>query len=229
MKKRSLVWDAVPEIDQHDIRYSEYTLKSPKFAKSPYEKRRFLEYGFGPLIDCEIDDECTKPDFSSYILPSLNTEKIHSTSANKKLKKTVKKSKQEISLETIYTALRQMKLATIHKIINQSKNELIQIQKSPPNLSHLSVARQLYTVMFNPDQKYWIYMYVRKTLNVPPHVFREVPQIYKILAPEAALIVFQKKYKFDSLNKAAGKLAQLELLDQSFYKNKIAKDLHCRT
>jgi len=33
-----------------------------------------------------------------------------------------------------YEALRQMKLSKIRKIINKSKNELIQVQKSPPNL-----------------------------------------------------------------------------------------------
>jgi len=49
------------------------------------------------------------------------------------------------------------------------------------------------------------------------------------VAPEAALIVFQNKYKFNTKSIAAGKLAELELLDQSFYKNKEAKDLHCRT
>lgn len=224
--KKSLVWDVVPEIDQHDIRYSEYTLKLPNHSKISYVKRKLLPYGVGPFIDCEIDDEFTKPNFSNYILPSLTIEKIQ---GKNELKKTVKKPKQEMSLKSIYAALRQMKLSKIRKIIDKSKNELIQIQKSPPNLKHLSVAKQLFTIMFNPDQKYWIYMYVRKTLNIPPHAFREVPNIYKIVAPEAALIVFQNEYKFNTVSNAVGKLAELELLDQSFYKNKEANDLHCRT
>lgn len=38
-----------------------------------------------------------------------------------------------------YVELRQMKLTTIRKIINQSKNELTQIQKSPPNLVKIIV------------------------------------------------------------------------------------------
>lgn len=53
--------------------------------------------------------------------------------------------------------------------------------------------------------------------------------LYEVLAPEAALIIFQKNYKISTKKNAAGKLAELELLNPLFYDNKALKDLHCRT
>lgn len=58
---------------------------------------------------------------------------------------------------------------------------------------------------------------------------QEVQYILTLLVPEAAIMIFQKKYKIDTRVKAMGVLSKLELCDPTFYEKKAAKDLHCRT
>lgn len=62
-----------------------------------------------------------------------------------------------------------------------------------------------------------------------PLFIQNVKYLYQVLAPEAALIIFQKKYKISTKKNAAGKLAELELLNPSFYENKTSEDIYCRT
>ncbi|VVC45548.1 Hypothetical protein CINCED_3A005708 [Cinara cedri] len=59
-------WDAIPEIGQYNVRYEEYTLKDPNIVnKLSQDKRPFLAYGEGPMIDCEFDDDSLTPDYLS--------------------------------------------------------------------------------------------------------------------------------------------------------------------
>lgn len=235
MKRKSLptnsFWDAIPEIDQHEVRYSEYILKSPKNPVLP-TKRQTLPYGVGPTIDCEIDDDNVNPDYSKYTLPRFDIEtppQDEKKTEKKQTKKKEKKLKAEISLDSIYAELHEMKLTKIHKIIKENKLELVKAQNNRPNMSLLSVAKRFYSTMFNPDQKYWIYMYVREVLNISPYLFRENPHLYTVLAPVASIIIFQKQFKIDTKYNAVGKLAELELLNPTFYSDKANKEMYCRT
>lgn len=62
----------IPEIDEDNQIFSVCTQQTNKSRQSP-EKRICLPYGVGPVIDCEIDDDCEEPDYLSYsIVPEEN-------------------------------------------------------------------------------------------------------------------------------------------------------------
>lgn len=50
-----------------------------------------------------------------------------------------------------------------------------------------------------------------------------------LLLPEAAIMIFQKKYKISTRVEAMGLLSKLELCDPTFYEKRAAKDFFCRT
>lgn len=58
---------------------------------------------------------------------------------------------------------------------------------------------------------------------------QEVKYIYTILSPEAAFLIFQKKFKLDTKDNALKILTSLVMSNQSFFEEKAANDLHCRT
>ncbi|KAL5242098.1 hypothetical protein ACI65C_009508 [Semiaphis heraclei] len=160
-------WDADPEIGEHAVRYSAYVKKS---RLSP-EKRPFLPYGVGPIVDCEVDDDTGKPDYLSYsIIPKENKETI-TKEQSKELKQTKQKPNSELSLDHVYKVVRELKLPTFQRIIRQNKFELMRIAKRRPDRYHIYVAKLLLRTIFNPVQKVWIYSQIREVLNIPPREF----------------------------------------------------------
>ncbi|XP_025406983.1 uncharacterized protein LOC112680955 [Sipha flava] len=221
--------DVVPEIDQHEVRYSAYTLKSSQNPQIVItNKRKYLPYDVKPDVDCEFDYEGDRPDYASYVLPNINSEPIVHQE-NNTLLPTKKKVKEELSLDNIYSTLHEIKVSTIRKILNESREELTEILNNPPNKKSLSISTQFYKTMFNPDQKFCILMSLREIFNVPVHEFQNFQHLYTLVAPEAAIIIFKKKFKFKTRTLAVKKLVILELLNVSFYSDKAAKDLYCLT
>ncbi|KAL4098811.1 hypothetical protein QTP88_023343 [Uroleucon formosanum] len=222
-------WDADPEIGEHEVRYSAYVIKSTKKSRLSPEKRPFLPYGVGPIVDCEIDDDTGKPDYLSYsIIPKENKETI-TKDRTKELKQTKKKPNSELSLDHVYKVIRELKLPIFQRIIKQNKFELIRIAKHPPDRYHIYVAKLLLRTIFNPVQKVWIYSQIREVLNIPPHEFTNVKYVYTVLAPEVALMVLKNKFKCFAKICDENRLNALSLLNSTFFDDRFKKDLHCRT
>uniref|UniRef100_A0A2S2P4F7 Uncharacterized protein n=1 Tax=Schizaphis graminum TaxID=13262 RepID=A0A2S2P4F7_SCHGA len=222
-------FDAEPEIGEHEVRYSAYVTKSTKKSRLSPERRPFLPYGVGPIVDCEIDDDSGKPDYLSYsIMPKENKETI-TKEQTKESKQTKKTQNSELSLDHVYKVIRELKLPTFQRIIKQNKFELIRIAKRRPDRYHLYIAKLLLRTIFNPVQKVWIYSQIREVLNIPPHEFASVKYVYTVLAPEVALMVLKNKFKCFAKICDENQLNTLSLLNNSFFDDRFEKDLHCRT
>uniref|UniRef100_A0A2S2PSW9 Uncharacterized protein n=1 Tax=Schizaphis graminum TaxID=13262 RepID=A0A2S2PSW9_SCHGA len=60
------VQNAVSETKEQEVKFSENLLDEQKNQDSLLEKKEFLPYGVGPVIDCEIDDDNDEPDYAAY-------------------------------------------------------------------------------------------------------------------------------------------------------------------
>ncbi|KAF0764718.1 Uncharacterized protein FWK35_00007287 [Aphis craccivora] len=228
-KVSKLNWDAEPEIGEHEVRYAAYVIKSTKKSRSSPEKRPFLPYGVGPVVDCEIDDDTGKPDYLSYsIIPKENKETI-TKEQTKELKQPKKTPSSELSLDHVHKVIRELKLPTFQRVIKQNKFELIRIAKRRPDRCHLYVAKLLLNTIFNPVQKLWIYSQIREVLNIPHHEFASVQYVFTVLAPEVALMILKHKFKCFAKICNENQLSSLSLLNSTFFAERFKKDLHCRT
>ncbi|XP_050544745.1 uncharacterized protein LOC126907471 [Daktulosphaira vitifoliae] len=199
--------DIVPEIDQYEVRYSEYILKTPK--NKSLDNRKRLAYGAGPIVENEIDDPTSIPNYTDYILCSPKKEEC--SQENKIKKKT--KTKEELSLNIIASTMKQITHKALTKFIINHKNEFIRIKKKPPDKKYLHSANILYEKMFNPEQKLSMYYALREIFNISPHQFEDTQFLFSIMLQEVAVMLLQKKFKFKNRKSALEKFVILTLLD----------------
>ncbi|XP_050420651.1 uncharacterized protein LOC126833392 [Adelges cooleyi] len=210
-------WDIVPEVDQHEVRYSEYIIRTPK--RKSLDKRKRLSYGVGPLIESEIDDDGNTPNYAEYIIlhsPERDESNAPNTSNAEGLPKTKSKRKKNIEELSFVDVVRLMKgitVKSITKFLDKHQHDFIKLKQNPPDPTYLQTAYNLYEKMFNAGQKVSMYVTLKSFFNIPPHQFTGTQFLFDVMVREAAVLLFQKKFKLKSKKIAIDKFLFLSFSD----------------